>query len=122
MSLALIGGSIVVFALRGEKNFGIDFRGGDLLVVDSKQPVTVAEARGRSEGIGLGDVVIQFERAGMQDSSLDSQPAGHFRHDPFQASGSVSQIAASPRWRRKTSGRKSAWSSQRGQRWPLAQA
>ena len=67
LSLALIGGSIIIFAIRGEKNFGIDFRGGDLLVVDSKQPVTVAEARQALEGIGLGDVVIQFEREGMQD-------------------------------------------------------
>ena len=32
----MIGGSFVVFAMRGEKNFGIDFRGGDLLVIDSK--------------------------------------------------------------------------------------
>ena len=46
----MIGGSIAVFAIRGEKNFGIDFRGGDLLVVDSKQPVTVAEARRVARG------------------------------------------------------------------------
>ena len=34
LSLAMICGSIIVFAIRGEKNFGIDFRGGDLLVMD----------------------------------------------------------------------------------------
>ena len=72
----MIGGSIIVFAIRGEKNFGIDFRGGDLLVVDSKQPVTVAEARRALEGIGLGDVVIQFERAGMQDRLSIRSPQG----------------------------------------------
>ncbi len=76
LSLAMIGGSIIVFAIRGEKNFGIDFRGGDLLVVDSKQPVTVAEARRALEGIGLGDVVIQFERAGMQDRLSIRSPQG----------------------------------------------
>jgi SecD/SecF fusion protein len=76
LSLALIGGSIGIFALRGEKNFGIDFRGGDLLVIDSKQPVTIAEARDTLEGIGLGDVVIQFEREGMQDRLSIRSPQG----------------------------------------------
>jgi preprotein translocase subunit SecF len=72
----LIGGSIAIFALRGERNFGIDFRGGDLLVVDSKQPLTIAEAREALEGIGLGDVVIQFEREGMQDRLSTRSPQG----------------------------------------------
>jgi SecD/SecF fusion protein len=76
LSLVLIGGSIAIFALRGEKNFGIDFRGGDLLVIDSKQPVTIAEARQALEGIGLGDVVIQFEREGMQDRLSVRSPQG----------------------------------------------
>ncbi len=76
VSAVLIGGSIIIFAVRGEKNFGIDFRGGDLLVVDSKQPVTVAEARRTLEGIGLGDVVIQFEREGMQDRLSVRSPQG----------------------------------------------
>ena len=76
LSLALIGGSIAIFALRSEKNFGIDFRGGDLLVIDSKQPVTIAEAREALEGIGLGDVVIQFEREGMQDRLSIRSPQG----------------------------------------------
>jgi SecD/SecF fusion protein len=76
LSLALIGGSIAIFALRGEQNFGIDFRGGDLLVIDSKQPVTIAEARETLEGIGLGDVVIQFEREGMQDRLSIRSPQG----------------------------------------------
>ncbi len=76
VSAVLIGGSIIVFAVRGEKNFGIDFRGGDLLVVDSKQPLTVAEARQTLEGIGLGDVVIQFEREGLQDRLSVRSPQG----------------------------------------------
>jgi SecD/SecF fusion protein len=76
LSLVLIGGSAAIFALRGEKNFGIDFRGGDLLVIDSKQPVTIAEARETLEGIGLGDVVIQFEREGMQDRLSIRSPQG----------------------------------------------
>jgi SecD/SecF fusion protein len=76
VSTVLMGGSLIIFAARGEKNFGIDFRGGDLLVVDSKQPVSVAEAREAIGGIGLGDVVIQFEREGMQDLLSFRSPQG----------------------------------------------
>lgn len=63
-SLLLIGGSIGIFALRGEANFGIDFRGGDLLMVDSAQPVSVSEAR---KALDNPDVVIQVEKSGMKD-------------------------------------------------------
>ena len=64
-SLALIGGSLAVFAFRGEKNFRhrLPWRrpaGGRFqttLTVDRS-------ARSALEGIGLGDVVIQFERRG----------------------------------------------------------
>lgn len=64
ISLVFIGGSVAIFAVRGEKNFGIDFRGGDLLIVDSSKPVSVAEAR-----MALDDpaVVIQFEREGTKE-------------------------------------------------------
>lgn len=64
ISLVFVGGSVAVFAVRGEKNFGIDFRGGDLLIVDSSKPVSVAEAR-----TALNDpaVVIQFEREGTKE-------------------------------------------------------
>jgi SecD/SecF fusion protein len=63
ISLVFIGGSVAIFAIRGEKNFGIDFRGGDLLIVDSSKPITIAEARN-----ALNDpaVVIQFEREGTK--------------------------------------------------------
>jgi SecD/SecF fusion protein len=63
-SLLLIGGSFGIFALRGENNFGIDFRGGDLLIVDSAKPVSVAEAR---KAVDNPDVIIQFERTGMKE-------------------------------------------------------
>lgn len=66
VSIVLLGGSILVFALRGEKNFGIDFRGGDLLVLDSKMPIAVGEARVALENKELGDVVIQEESVGLK--------------------------------------------------------
>lgn len=44
-SLALIVAGATAFALRGEKNFGVDFKGGDLLTLSATQPVTVAQVR-----------------------------------------------------------------------------
>jgi len=66
VSLVLIGGSIVFFVLRGSNNFGIDFRGGDLLVVDAKPALTVSEARTALEPLHLAESTIQQEQAGTQ--------------------------------------------------------
>jgi SecD/SecF fusion protein len=44
-SLALIAAGATAFVVRGEKNFGVDFKGGDLLTLSSTQPVTVAQVR-----------------------------------------------------------------------------
>lgn len=73
LSIVLIGGSVAVFALRGEGNFGIDFRGGDLLVVDSTKPVTVAEAR---DALNDPSVVIQREREGTTEMLTFRSPEG----------------------------------------------
>jgi len=72
-SLLLVGGSVGIFAVRGEKNFGIDFLGGDLLIVESAQPVSVAQAR---ETVNDPAVVIQFERAGMKELLTFRSPQG----------------------------------------------
>jgi SecD/SecF fusion protein len=72
-SLLLIGASVGIFAMRGENNFGIDFRGGDLLIVESSKPVTVADAR---QAVDDPSVVIQFERAGMKDLLTFRSPQG----------------------------------------------
>jgi SecD/SecF fusion protein len=76
ISLVLIGGSFAVIAIRGQGNLGIDFRGGDLLIVDSQKPVPVDEARKALENINLGDVTIQFEREGMKEMLSFRSPAG----------------------------------------------
>jgi SecD/SecF fusion protein len=75
-SLVLILGSIAVIAIRGQGNLGIDFRGGDLLIVDSQKPVSVEEARAALANINLGDVTIQFEREGMKEMLSFRSPAG----------------------------------------------
>jgi SecD/SecF fusion protein len=76
VSAILIGGSFVVVAVRGEKNLGIDFRGGDLLVVDAAQAIPVDEARAAVQNIGLGDVTIQLEREGLKDMLTFRSPEG----------------------------------------------
>ena len=45
ISAGIILVSVIVFALRGEKNFGVDFTGGDLLVLESKQKLPEADVR-----------------------------------------------------------------------------
>jgi len=72
-SLILIGGSIGIFAIRGEHNFGIDFRGGDLLVIDSSKPLTVEEAR---KALNDPSVVILFERQGVKQMLTFRSPQG----------------------------------------------
>lgn len=77
VSLILIGGSIGFFVKRGADNFGIDFRGGDLLIVDAKPALTVAEARAALEPLHLSEATIQQEQAGTQQmlairSSVDT--------------------------------------------------
>jgi SecD/SecF fusion protein len=66
VSLVLIGGSLAVFGMRGANNFGIDFRGGDLLVVDSSPALSVAEARTALEPLHLTEETIQLEQAGTK--------------------------------------------------------
>lgn len=76
VSIALLAGSVGLVAWRGEKNLGIDFRGGDLLIVDTKQPLPIDEAREALKNIGLGDVTIQLEREGMKEMLSMRSPQG----------------------------------------------
>ncbi|MDB6152082.1 MAG: secD [Chthoniobacteraceae bacterium] len=62
LSVVLIALSMGVFGLRGEKNFGIDFKGGDLLMLQAADPlVSEGDVREALKAIDLGDVVIQKE-------------------------------------------------------------
>jgi preprotein translocase SecF subunit len=64
LSLVLILGSFAVFGLRGEKNFGVDFRGGDRLVLEAqKSRPTDAEVRAVIGAMPekVGDFVVQTE-------------------------------------------------------------
>ena len=58
-SLALIIAGAVSFYLRGEKNFGVDFRGGDLVTLSAPAKINVAKVRDGLKPIGLADAFIQ---------------------------------------------------------------
>ncbi len=59
LSLALVIAGGASFWLRGEKNFGVDFRGGDLLTLSSPGNIDVSQIRHSLQPIGLADASIQ---------------------------------------------------------------
>ena len=58
-SITVIVASIAVFALRGENNFGIDFKGGDLTVMSTERHLDVAQVRASLREIGQQEANIQ---------------------------------------------------------------
>lgn len=58
-SLALILAGATSFYIRGERNFGVDFRGGDLVTLSSPNKIDVGQVRGALAPIGLADASIQ---------------------------------------------------------------
>ncbi len=63
-SLALILAGAGSFWVRGEKNFGVDFRGGDLLTISSPANIDVGQIRHKLEPAGLADASIQESSQG----------------------------------------------------------
>jgi SecD/SecF fusion protein len=63
-SLILIFGSAGMFAIRGEKNFGVDFKGGDRLVLlaEGTKP-GLDQVREALKEIGFADAVVQTEQS-----------------------------------------------------------
>ncbi len=58
-SLALILAGATSFYIRGEKNFGVDFRGGDLVTLSSPATIDVGQVRDALKPVGLADASIQ---------------------------------------------------------------
>jgi SecD/SecF fusion protein len=58
-SLALIIAGATSFYFRGEKNLGVDFRGGDLITLSSPQTIDVGQVRAALAPINLADASIQ---------------------------------------------------------------
>jgi SecD/SecF fusion protein len=63
-SLALILAGAGSFWVRGEKNFGVDFRGGDLLTLSAPANIDVGQLRHALEPVGLADASIQESSQG----------------------------------------------------------
>lgn len=63
-SLLLVIAGATAFVLRGERNFGVDFKGGDLLGLSTTQPVSVAQVREALKPLGLDDAAIQQSTEG----------------------------------------------------------
>jgi SecD/SecF fusion protein len=63
-SLALIIAGATSFYIKGEKNFGVDFKGGDLLTLSSPRVIEIAEVRHALEAMNLGDASIQESAQG----------------------------------------------------------
>src|SRR5881398_384693 len=63
-SLALIIAGATSFYVRGEKNFGVDFRGGDLITLSSPQTIDVGKVRAALQPINLADATIQESNQG----------------------------------------------------------
>jgi SecD/SecF fusion protein len=63
-SLALILAGAAAFYVRGDRNFGVDFKGGDLLTLSSTQAVTVGQVRDTLRPIHLDDSPIQQSQQG----------------------------------------------------------
>ena len=58
-SLALLIAGAAAFIIRGDRNFGVDFKGGDLLSLSAAPTVEVATVREALKPIGLDNEPIQ---------------------------------------------------------------
>src|SRR5881396_2497485 len=63
-SLALLLAGATAFYLRGERNFGVDFRGGDLITLSAPGKVDIGHVRNALKPIGLADASIQESTQG----------------------------------------------------------
>ena len=82
--------SVVVFAVRGEKNFGIDFKGGDLLVLEAQKKVDEGDVRAALKQIDLEESVVQTEKSSGEGIPHHSQRPGHERSNRETARRKIS--------------------------------
>ncbi|MEK0446442.1 MAG: Protein translocase subunit SecD [Verrucomicrobiota bacterium] len=67
-STVIIFASIAIFAVRGDKNFGVDFKGGDRVVLEAtKTKPDIAAVRSVVESLKLGDVAVQIEKSAKKE-------------------------------------------------------
>jgi len=67
--------SISVLVIRGERNFGVDFKGGDLIVLEAKETLTEGDVRKALAEIDQEDSTVQRERSTEREFiSIRSDP------------------------------------------------
>jgi SecD/SecF fusion protein len=64
LSLAVILAGAGSFYMRGDKNFGVDFRGGDLITLSSPKVIDVGQLRHALQPLGYADAAIQESSQG----------------------------------------------------------
>ena len=63
-SLALLFAGAFAFYKRGDRNFGVDFRGGDLITLSAPNTIDIGQVRNALQPIGLADASIQESAQG----------------------------------------------------------
>jgi SecD/SecF fusion protein len=63
-SLAVILAGATSFYIKGEKNFGVDFRGGDLITLSSPTNIDIGQVRDGLKPLGFADASIQESSQG----------------------------------------------------------
>jgi SecD/SecF fusion protein len=63
-SVALLLAGAMAFYKRGDRNFGVDFRGGDLITLSAPGKIDIGQVRNALKSIGLADASIQESAQG----------------------------------------------------------
>ena len=63
-SLALLSAGGMAFYMRGDRNFGVDFRGGDLITLSAPSKIDIGQVRNALKPIGFADASIQESAQG----------------------------------------------------------
>ncbi len=76
-SMTVIFASVALFWARGEKNFGVDFRGGDRVVLEAvKTKPEIKEVREVVEAQKAGEVAVQIEKSASKEFFTIRSPQG----------------------------------------------
>jgi SecD/SecF fusion protein len=76
LSFVIIIGSMAIFGVRGEKNFGVDFKGGDRLVLEAQGPrPSDNEVRAALAEINIADIQVQTEKSAAKEFLTVRSPA-----------------------------------------------
>ncbi|MEO8438826.1 MAG: protein translocase subunit SecD [Spartobacteria bacterium] len=67
LSVALLIAGATAFVIRGDRNFGVDFKGGDLLSLSAAKTVQVSQVREALKPIGLDNEPIQQSLEGERN-------------------------------------------------------